>query len=384
MKRILSIFLVFCLLSCGKNQTTSPNEPSRQNPQNSQNEPRIVNGGKPDQSCPWNLASTKTATNYKTIGINLQIDCNLLAPETDSSYVYKQSDLDQVLTALDRSFDSIKGAAYKPAVIRFGKRAFHDSKSNLLQIKLGDSFSLPDIPHHIEAELQLMELEKSEFGSQVRFSFNRIKKVKSVSGDRIDLGASLMFAPPQSTITADIEMIKKFKSQILDFSGTYPDVELYHGNHFFSFELDQWNGSYKFSSDDSEEMNSQFFSYLKNHFALVANYAPVEISVPVYRARKGNYAPDFTKAQFVIEVGFGIRDLVKEKPVMEVRLIGDGGRDLYTVNEKMSIELVGDRLIISGIYNDLGEPFDLPTIRKCIEGLDFSKSFSISCPNETF
>jgi hypothetical protein len=192
---------------------------------------------------------------YERLGIELQLDCTPNA--AFNAVLYGQVDVDKALEELDQSIVVVKDLSEKPSVIRFGEKYLHDSKKNLLQLAVSNQ-GRSGLSRHIEVTMQLMNLERTEFNSKIRFSYSKSKKAQYDSGETLDIGSSEDWVPEQKTVDKDIASLRKFKEQILAQSNRFPDVYLYHGNDFFNYEIDEQNKSYAFSSANDDN-NLDFF-----------------------------------------------------------------------------------------------------------------------------
>jgi hypothetical protein len=390
----LTLPLAFALISCTNGGSSPQGQPAPQSPAGKDNsgpagpvEPNSSgsNTGTGTDSasanCPWNLRSSPTVAAYSALGIQLEVDCAAIGKLGPYDYQYSAADLEKPLSALDSAISVFKDSDYKPATISLAPRALHDSKKDLLQIKLSNDPITQDFARVVAVTLQLMKIEKTEFDSQVRFNYSRIEKGTLANGQRVDLGAPWMTAPSQETVDKDIAAIRKFKKQLLAHKDMLPDVVLFHGNEMAHYDVSAWDQSYFFSSDVSDDLNMAFFDYLTRYERLARLYSPIELTVKIYRTTWTSFKADFQRTKVLFETGEKIRDLLTDKRIQWLMLWERDSASLNIGDDQLSLSFNGQRLLISNIFDSLNRPLDIGVIRQCLQGLDFSAPFNKRCPD---
>ncbi len=389
--KFLAVFVLFGLIACNSGGNSNGTSSSPQT--NSKNEapPNPGNGKKGDEpsksgdtsvgaptantstSCPWNISDDPVAKKYKDLGVEITLDCTM----AENYFQMNRSDINGPLKVLDQSSDLFEGWANKPTTIRIGGGPFHNSKDKIIQLPVRMGGRDEDLKNYLENVKTLIDFEVSQFNSEVRVSYIEYHLAKKKDGTILDVGAGILYPFDKEFLKSDLEILKKYKTQILAHKKQYPNVVLYHGNEFGLFRINNWEMSYTFASGIPANDQIAYFNYLTKYEALRKAYEPVDIVSTI----SGYPTTDFKGFNEMLNVAAKIRDVVlnmqpQPKMVQLTREITP------SLNFGVSFLLMNNTLKIENIMDSSGQVAKAADVRACLAKADFSKSARFKCGGE--
>ncbi len=323
-----------------------------------------------NENCPWDLQQTDVFKKYAALQIKIDVDCSM----AQSFFNLRRSDLDLTLKTLDESSDLFTNWQGRPEIIRIGQRTFHSSKDKIIQLPARTNSSIDVLKDFLIDVKTLMSFEAAQFDSQVRVSLFQYDLGRTKNGQIVDVGGGLMWSRGTAELTKDLELLKKYKPQILAHKNQFPNIVLFYGNQFGQFQIDAWNMNYSFTPEVAAAEQVAFFKYLTKYETVRAAYAPVDLVSRV----NGYPEANFQAFEKMLDVAAKIKDAVISFQPQPKRLALNRevtpdfshGLSLSYTNNTLSIE----RLMS---YDDTVASAD--QLLNCLAHADFSKTSRYKC-----
>lgn len=237
-------------------------------------------GETPQEGCPGRLIDEAVFTNYRAIGMDIEIDCAAMRT-SNYFYSYRLSEIGETLKVLERSLDLFKQWPLRPAKIVIGERAYHSSKDNLIQVPFISSRP-QDLEDYLHDTRLLMDLEITDFNREVRFSYATYDLARKANGDKIDVGTGGLIGygiAREQIVKDDIARARRLKSSIQKMP--FKNVRLTHANQMGSFMVSQWSEAYTLPTEYTDAQLAPYFKYLAKLVSVQKTFGNIAVSVTV-------------------------------------------------------------------------------------------------------
>lgn len=323
------------------------------------------------ETCPWDLKNDAVFANYRSIGVEIQVDCEGI--EKSNAYSHPQaSDFTETLKVLERTFGDFKNWSRRPTKIVLGYRGFHSSKDNLIQLPY--YVSRPsDLEDYLHDTRLLMDLEIADFNRQVRFSYMDYDMGRRSDGEMFNAGGGHLMGygvERASIVKSDIARARTLKKQILQ--APHKNVRLTHANQFGSFLVDSFDDAYTLPTEYSDAQLAPYFKYLAKLATVQKSFGEVKVvvHVPAYPALKIESA---IRALDILE---GSREVIAKLGVRAVRVTDP---NLAALQFRFRVSKNIDVLTVENLYDSEGKSHSATELNSCIQKANLKSGMGYFC-----